>query len=64
MDSSDHNEDGTDYDIRVTVSYTDHPTVTSYRDFSIRFEDYCNTNVVVTPPVAQVIDQTYTIGDS
>ena len=64
MDSSDHTEDGTNHSIRVTVSYTDYQTVTSYLDFTILFEDYCNTNVVVTPPLAQISDQTYTIGDT
>ena len=38
--------------MRVTVYYTDYPAVTAYKDFSIVLQDYCNTNVVITPPTA------------
>ena len=40
------------YDIRVTVKYTNYPAVTKSLDFQIVLQDYCNTNVVVTPPAA------------
>lgn len=49
--SEDITQQGT-YNMRVTVYYTDYPAVTANLDFSIVLQDYCNTNVVITPPAA------------
>ena len=53
---------GTSYIVQVRVYYTDNPLVSYSEDISFLFQDYCDQNVVITPPIA-LVNQVYQIND-